>query len=164
MTKLKTILATCTFLTALAAVAVAQTAEAAKPTLMTTPLATAGSEISVAGKVISSTTTELVIETDAGTRMTFALDTNTYHATAFNNGERVTVQYHSLSGGTVFHAARIGVETSPIVASPMAERQVDEVASTYPSRLPDTASRLPLIGLLGLLAAGGAVAVRVVRS
>jgi hypothetical protein len=127
----------------------------------TTTLAATSTEISVSGKVVSSTSTELAIDTDAGQRMTFALDPKTTPATTFTVGERVTVKYHSTSGGTVYQAASITVE--PLVPVKV-ETQVAEGTTPASPRLPDTGSALPLIGLLGLLAVGGAVAVRVVRS
>jgi hypothetical protein len=103
--------------------------------------------------VISATSTELVIDSDAGERMTFALDPETSEVTSFTAGERVTVRYRTSSSGTVFQAASIAVEP-PV--------EVDE--ETTLDRLPATASSLPLTGLLGLLALGGAAALRATRS
>jgi hypothetical protein len=151
---------TCAFVSLIAGAAAAQQQDTSKPApVAATALANSSTEISVSGKVVSATDTELVIDTDAGKRMTFALDPTTTRATTFTAGERVTVNYHSASGGTVFQAATITVE-------PPAEFEpsVDETATSSSSRLPETASALPLIALLGLLATGGAVAVRIARS
>jgi hypothetical protein len=116
-------------------------------------------EISVSGKVVSSTSTQIAIDSDTGERTTFILDPKTAAATTFAVGERVTVQYHRTSDGTVYQATSITV-----VPPVKVEAQVAEVTTPAPASLPATASRLPLIGLLGLLAVGGAVAVRVARS
>ena len=90
--------------------------------------------------------------------MTFALDPATAPGRTFTPGERVSVQYHSKSGGTVNQVASIAVPPAEV------ERPVNDPTTRDSSRLPATASALPWIGLLGLLAAGGAVAVRVARS
>jgi len=156
----KTFLLTCAFMLAIAGAVSAQVAGTTEPApVATTALATENLEISVSGEVVSSTATELVIDSDAGQRMTFALDSETSPTTSFTAGERVTVQYHTLSGGTVYQAASIVVEPPAEVEQP----PVDEMTTPASPRLPETASGLPLIGLLGLLAAGGAVAVRAAR-
>jgi len=152
--KWRTLLLTCALVFGITGVAAAQTADTTTPAPeATTALATSDSEISVSGEVVSSTSTELVIDSDAGERMTFALDPETSEVASFTAGERVTVRYRTSSSGTVHQAASIAVE-------PPAE--VDE--ETTLDSLPATASSLPLIGLLGFLALGGAVALRVARS
>lgn len=159
--RLRTLASTCVLACAIAGAAAAQPLDTNKPAQGPgTALASASSEISVSGKVVSSSSTELVIDSDAGQRMTFALDPDTTTPTTFTAGERVAVRYHSSSGGTVHQAASIAVEPPTEVRSRPNELRT---SSTSP-RLPDTASGLPLIGLLGLLAVSGAVAVRVVRS
>lgn len=146
--KWTTLLLTCALVFGIAGVAAAQTADTVTPAPeATTALAASDSEISVSGEVVSSTSTELVIDSDAGERMTFALDPETSEVASFTAGERVTVRYRTSSSGTVYQAASIAVEPPAEVES-----------------LPATASSLPLIGLLGLLALGGAAALRVVRS
>jgi len=116
-------------------------------------------EISVSGKVVSSTSAQIVIDSDTGERTTFILDPQTAPATTFTVGERVTVKYPRTSDGTVYEATSITVEPPVKV-----EAQVAEVTKPAHATLPATAGNLPLIGLLGLLAVGGAVAVRVARS
>jgi hypothetical protein len=153
------LLLTCTFMLAITGAVAAQMADTTTPA--PAALASSNSEISVSGTVVSSTGTELVIDTDAGQRMTFALDAKTTPATTFTAGERVTVDYHTLSGGTVYHAATIALMPQAEVEPPADE--VDQVDEPESETLPNTASSLPLVGLLGLLALGGAVAVRVAR-
>jgi hypothetical protein len=122
-------------------------------------LETTTEEATVSGTVVSATSTQLVINTDAGTRMTFALDPTS--TTRFTAGERVTVEYHTETGGTVHQAVRVAA-AQPAAVTPRAatdSRDFDDRSS-----LPATAGSLPLIGLLGLLAVGGAVAVRAARS
>ncbi|HVS64791.1 MAG TPA: hypothetical protein VMT85_14950 [Thermoanaerobaculia bacterium] len=132
----------CALALVLAGAATAQQAQPAQlqpSSAESAALETTTEEATVSGTVVSATSTQLVIDTDAGTRMTFALDPNS--ATRFAVNERVTVAYHTETGGTVHQAVRVAA-----------------------TRLPATAGGLPLIGLLGLLAVGGAVAVRVARA
>lgn len=156
--KWRTLVLTCASVLTIAAAASAQQLETRKVPA-TTALAESSSDISVSGKVVSSTSTELVIDTDAGKRMTFALDpATTPAATTFKAGERVTVQYHSNSGGTVYQAASIAVQPVGV------EHREPQATTTKSDSLPRTASTLPWIGLLGLLAVSGAAIVRMVRS
>ncbi|HEX4956456.1 MAG TPA: hypothetical protein VF017_23970 [Thermoanaerobaculia bacterium] len=162
--KVRTLLLTSVLMLTVVSTAVAQTPEPTKPAT-TAALATTSAEMSVSGTVVSCTSTELVMDSDAGQRMTFALDPKTKPATTFTAGERVTVLYHTMSDGTVYHAASVVIEPRPKV---MPQARVEPQATGYSetstgSRLPNTASSLPLIGLLGLLAMGGAVVVRVAR-
>lgn len=159
--RLRTLASTCVLACAIAGAVAAQPLDTTKPAQGPgTALASSSSEISVSGKVVSSSSTELVIDNDAGERMTFALDPNTTNPTTFTVGERVAVRYQSSSSGTVHQAASIAVEPPAEIQS----RRDELGASSTSPRLPDTASGLPLIGLLGLLVVSGAVAVRVVRS
>jgi hypothetical protein len=152
---------TCACMLLIAGVVSAQQLDTTKPKpAASTALANSSSDISVSGKVVSSTATELVIETDAGQRMTFALDPAITPAKTFTAGERVAVKYHSSSGGTVYQAASITVEPKTEVEPPVGS----VTTSASDDRLPRTASALPLIGLLGLLAMVGAVSVRMARS
>lgn len=156
--KWRTLVLTCASVLTIAAAASAQQLETRKVPA-TTALAESSSDISVSGKVVSSTSTELVIDTEAGKRMTFALDPATTPAsTTFKAGERVTVQYHSNSGGTVYQAASVAVEPAGV------EHREHQVTTAKSESLPRTASTLPWIGLLGLLAVSGAAIVRMVRS
>ena len=59
----------------------------------------------ITGKVVSSSSTSLVIETDTGTRQTFAVDAQSALPAELTPGTRISVDYHSLADGT-FHAAR----------------------------------------------------------
>jgi hypothetical protein len=157
--KPRTFLSTCAFILLIAGAAAAQPLDTSKPApAASAPLANSSSEIWVSGKVVSATSTELVIDTDSGQYMTFALDSATTRATSFTAGERVRVNYHSSSGGTVNRAASIAIEP-PTEVEPQ-----DDVTTSTSERLPETASVLPLILLLGLLALSGAVAVRIARS
>ena len=164
--KSKTLLLTCVLMLAIAGVVTAQMPDTTAPAPGTTTfLATANTEISVSGTVVSWTSTELVIDKGAGQHMTFALDPKVLPATTFTAGERVTVRYHSLSGGTVYQVSNVAVDTQPRVAEiqPKAEPRNYETTTSADLQLPETASGLPLLGLLGLLAMGGALAVCVAR-
>src|SRR5262245_52625535 len=59
---------------------------------------TSGS-LTVSGKVVSSDPSSLVITTDAGERMTLAVDSSSTFATAVAAGDRISVQYETASGG-----------------------------------------------------------------
>lgn len=125
----------CTFALVFASAATAQPAQETSST-ESAALETTSEETTVSGTVVSATSTQLVIDSDEGERMSFALDPTS--TTQFAVDDRVTVAYHSETGGTVQQAVSVAAEPS----------------------LPATAGNLPLIGLLGLLAVGGAVAVR----
>jgi hypothetical protein len=82
----------------------------------------------VSGKVISTSSNSLVIETDTGTRQTFVVDAQSSLPAGLTPGTRISVDYHSLAGGT-FHAARaatLDVTTAP--AAPTAEARPVEPA------------------------------------
>jgi hypothetical protein len=197
--KRSTLLLTCAFMLAIAGAVGAQmvaTEPAPEPTTALAPaartaLAPSNPEIPVSGKVVSSTSTELVIDSDAGEHLTFALDPTTTPATTFAAGERVTVRYHTPSVGALHQAVSVTLEplaeAAPVAEDepmmelpPLAEAElpadvepqaeveptadVEPMADAEPMSLPETASNRPLIGLLGFLAMVGAVAVRVARS
>jgi hypothetical protein len=141
----------------------------------------------ISGKVISSSSTSLVIETDTGTRQTFVVDAQSNLPSALTPGSRISVDYHTLSGGT-YHAARATtlsaaaapaqpttearpveptttpdttpapVDTTPDTSSTMGTTTDTDTSKTT-RRMPATASPLPLVGLVGLasLAAGAAL-------
>lgn len=166
--KHKTFVAASAFLLALAGTALGQMAETPKP--ISTPMST-GSEMSVSGAVITSNSTELVVNSDAGQRMTFVLDDKTNPSRSFNTGERVSVRYHAMTSGTSFHAAGVALEPMAKVetqgqttGSARVEPPSYGTASAEPSRLPDTASSFPLLALLGFVALSGAVLLRSTRA
>jgi hypothetical protein len=66
----------------------------------------AQTERSVSGRVVSSSSNQLVIQTEDGRQMTFNVDAQSTGATGLTEGSRVTVRYHEMSGGT-FHAANV---------------------------------------------------------
>lgn len=164
--KYRTLLLTSALMLAIAGAAAAQMADTTKPVPdATATLATSNSETSVSGTVVSSTSTELVINSDAGQRMTFVLDPKILPAASFTVGGRVTVQYHTSSSGNVYQSSTVALAPQAKVETPAkVEPQANDATTPVSPRLPKTASNLPLIGLLGLLAMGGAVVVRVARS
>jgi hypothetical protein len=138
---------------------IAETPTAANPA----PTSTASAALKSAdGKVISTSASSLVIETDAGNRLTFNLDATTAEPASLAAGDRVTVRYSELvaSGN---HADSVTLAAAPPSAvaeatlpspapAPAADAAVP-AAPTSTSDLPRTASRLPLILLVGTLAA-----------
>lgn len=72
-----------------------------------TESSTMGPTLAVSGKLISWSSSSLVLQTDKDVRMTFALDAQTTKpATDPKPGDMVTVDYHTLANGT-FHAAEV---------------------------------------------------------
>ncbi|PYQ43309.1 MAG: hypothetical protein DMF77_10375 [Acidobacteria bacterium] len=78
-------------------------------------------------------------------------------------GSRATVEYRTLSGGRL-HAGDVtmAMAAQPYATTPMAAAPAPARVRTA-SALPQTASDLPLVGLVGLIALAGAVGVRVAR-
>ena len=135
------------------------------------PASTASASLqSMDGKVVSTSASALVILTDAGTRQTFNLDAATAEPASLAAGDRVTVRYSTLTGGGN-HADAVTLAAAPSTApapSTLTTTQTTTTTSassapaaeplpadaTAPSTaLPRTASSLPLILLVGTLAA-----------
>jgi hypothetical protein len=102
----------------------------------------------VSGTVVSSSTNLLVIRTETGNEMTFALDSESSFPANLAVGSRVDVRYHALSGGA-YHAAEV--------------RPVGTTAEPVHKPLPRTASPLMLVGLLGLGSMSAAAGLRAFR-
>jgi hypothetical protein len=139
-----------------------------------------GETSTISGTVVSSSSTALVIKTDSGTRMTFALDSNSMKPDTMTNGDRVTVDYHSLAGGK-YHAAMVSKESTAVTPTPpnYAERGTEttnryetsrtedlnreraEERNEHARNMPRTASQLPLLALMGAVTVGAALGLRV---
>lgn len=119
----------------------------------TAPSSTASASLqTVDGKVISTSASSMVVETDAGKRLTFNIDTATAQPASLAAGDRVTVRFSELAGAShadtvTLTAAPPSPATTPATTPPATET----TAQSNP--LPRTASRLPLILLVGTLAA-----------
>lgn len=143
----------------------------------------------VSGKVISSTPTQLVVEDTNGARTTFVVDAGAVPSTIMV-GDRVSVTYQSQAGGS-FRATNVSAvnltdlesskvamnesslppatpsydvnsTTTTTTSSTVADNSLDNDLSA--DTLPATASNLPLILLLGVLALGGFILRTVTRS
>jgi MYXO-CTERM domain-containing protein len=135
----------------LLSLAVAGTAAAQTPLTVPpgTPLNT------VTGTVVSSSGTEIVVDTSAG-RQRYVVDSNSTVPAGLAAGTRVTVNFHRLEGD-VLHVATV-------TTSPRSERMDPGApAATRDADMPATASPVPAIGLLGLLSLGGAALLRASR-
>ena len=137
----------------------------------TTPPATGAASTSTAtaslksadGKVISTSASSLVILTDAGNRLTFNLDAATAEPASLAAGDRVTVRYSELAASgnhadsvTLAAAppsAAVAETTLPSATTPPTAEAATTAAPEASPDLPRTASRLPLILLVGTLAA-----------
>ncbi len=109
---------------------------------------------SVDGKVLSTSATRLVIATDAGNRLTFDLDAATATPASLAAGDRVSVRYSALAGANHADAVTLAA-AAPSATAATNSSAVEPSAATAatPGDLPRTASSLPLVLLVGTLAA-----------
>jgi hypothetical protein len=173
----RTLLLTVVFALTLTGVAVADNmpATAGNSATASAPATAPAGAMTQSGEVISSSANELVIRTSAGDRKVYTVDAMTVPATPFNVGDRVTVSYNSLAGGG-YHASNVTLDTAAsadleddtmsntttynsttttTTGTSTYDANASQQSSSLDARLPDTASNLPLIGLLGLLALAG---------
>jgi len=113
------------------------------------------------GTVVSSSPTELVIEAEGGARHRFEVDTRTVVSGELKPGTRVSVEYAPLSGQRRL-ATRVSTAGGPSSGT-SALGSSDEPGGTADPELPATASPIPLVGLVGLVALAGAVTLRLWR-
>jgi len=112
----------------------------------------------IVGTVVSSSSTELVIDTAAGQRR-FIVDSRSSVPSGLAAGTRVEVEHHRLDNDRL-HVARVTVASER--PSPRADAMPR--SDSDPATLPRTASPLGLIGLGGLTSLAGAVALRLRRA
>ena len=147
---------------------------------------------SITGTVVSATPTSLVIQTDDGQK-SFILDTESQTPESLSAGNQVTVEYRSNDQGEMVaanvtaeeggamedsHVASTepGNESTPAATEPEstpapsdqyagqpADLSADNGDTSATASLPATGSKLPLIGLLGLAALAGGLALRQTR-
>ncbi|HET9481675.1 MAG TPA: hypothetical protein VFP98_07965 [Candidatus Polarisedimenticolia bacterium] len=104
----------------------------------------------VSGTITSSDSTRLVIRTDDGDMVTLTLDSQSVLPAALTPGARIDVKYITASDG-----ALRAVEVRPVGAQPSGPESYSASATasgetTGTEALPQTASPLALIGLVGL--------------
>lgn len=149
---------------------------------------TANPAISAVGTVASFTSTELVMDTDNGSRLSLTIDPKAMPYNNFAVGQRVSVQYHNLPNGKLelYTVATLQADVAaaspsrPPVAEPASSSTTAKTApetstasmppveeprspSSTAKALPKTASPLPLFAGLALLAAAGALTTRSLR-
>lgn len=141
----------------------------------------------VTGTVVSSSGSELVLDTTSG-RQRFVVDANSTLPASLEVGMRVSVEFHRLDGDRR-HVARVTTAPSssvpPHAVPPPSEKvtsaSTDKASDRYAradrdsaradhdvaradratdATLPHTASPLPLIGLVGLVSLAGSAALR----
>jgi len=148
---------------ALAAAPVAR----AQDNTMSTPVVV--TDQNVTGVVVSTAGDQVVITTDAGTRMVFDRDATLVLPTV-SVGDRVTVTYRTVEPDH-FAANRVVLVTVPsttttTTTTTTTDNTATTTENTYSSsstdndNLPATAGPLPLVGLLGSLSVGAGVALR----
>ncbi|PYQ01918.1 MAG: hypothetical protein DMF82_17985 [Acidobacteria bacterium] len=140
--------------------------------------------LTVSGTVVSSSPTQVVIKTDDGRQMTFAVDAQSTVPAGLAQGNPVTVSYHEMGGGT-FHAASVTVSSAGMpsttanppstdtstyanttrTTAPAAQEPMESAGAKTRTtrRMPSTASPLPLIGLAGLLSLSAGLGLRALR-
>jgi len=135
---------------------------AASATLLgTAPISTTGAVTTpsmgptqtVTGTVVTSGSTQIVLDTATG-RRTFIVDADSDVDSDVIAGSRATVEYHTLADGRL-HAADVDHLEMAAVAAPAPAQMASD--------LPQTASDLPTVGLVGLIALAGGLAVRFAR-
>ena len=170
-----------------AALAIATSLAAQTPAEPQTATADAMAARTATGRVVSSTPTAIVIEDQSGTRTTYVVDTSSTVPSGLAAGADVSIEYHELEAGR-FHAGRVTTsgapapetavtQPEPARAMPRSTEPMDTPATadtgaaattTAPrsgrTRMPNTASPLPLLGLLGFASLAGGAALRAIRS
>lgn len=138
-----------------------------------TPSGTSSSA-TVSGSVVSYTESTLVLRTDTGDQMIFLLGASTPRPATLNANDRVQIRYDLDPAGSMM-ASSITLQTAESSAPPSSspsssqsqydapsgssqhmEHETGAMGSspTSESRLPATASPLPIIGVLGLIGVG----------
>jgi hypothetical protein len=116
-------------------------------------------ERSITGTIESADADLLVINSDTG-RMYFVLEATTEKPAMLNRGDRVQVFYRPADDGERDVALRIVAEEPEAVVAeepPITEEEPPVTEERAEAReLPRTASRVPLLGLLGALSLLGA--------
>ena len=149
--------------------------------LAATPAMSQTDSSSVSGVVVSTTAESLVVRMDDGTQRTFAVDTTTSFPSArLAEGNRITVSYRPLDAGR-FQAASVVLFDAPAVGNTISGSGLDhptpaavtdeparvasvEARDTNKDRtLPQTASSMPGLALVGGLALFTALALSAVR-
>jgi LPXTG-motif cell wall-anchored protein len=108
--------------------------------------------VAITGTVVSVDTSSVRVRTEAGQEMTFTFDTGLSIPQGLKSGDRVTVNY--ITSSTGFTAQSLALE------APATE--TGNAASKEGKTLPQTASPLPMLAVLGtvLLGAGAVLVFR----
>jgi len=130
------------------------------------------------GTIVSTSATSLVIRTDAGQAMTFSVGDMDNMPAGLVAGDRVTVHYNGSLGDfdatSVTRASSMTTPNPSGTSVPSTQRESYQTLgestppgetsrSSYPGSLPDTASPMGTMGLLGLTALGAGLALKAVR-
>ena len=116
----------------------------------------------VMGTVVSVSMASLVIETVGGDRMTLTRDPDSMVPPTVTPGTTVHVEYDTPATG-VLHVRKAEVAVGG------SDMKMDDAANTAPAggpagrqtdTMPDTASPLPFIGFIGILALAGGITIR----
>ena len=119
--------------------------------------------VTISGTVVSVTDQVLVLATDKG-NLTFDLDKDTVKPAAIAVGSRITVSYDSDDKTTdKMDARQIVMSPEASVATPAPQttpQETNPAPQEEREELPQTASPLPLIAVLGLLSLAGGIMLR----
>jgi hypothetical protein len=129
--------------------------------------APAPTESTISGTLVSSSTNSIVIKTDTGVESTYVVDGTTALPAEMKPGDRINVEYRLLDGGA-YHAARVTLGTETVApseasaASAVGSDSGGSASGGSSSGLPQTASPLPLYGVIAVLAIGAALGLRAI--
>lgn len=112
----------------------------------------------VMGTVVSISPASLVVKMAGGDQMIFIRDMSSRVPTTLSAGDAIRVDYETPEPGT-FHATNVAIETAASNSAPVSQGATPNESTS----MPKTASPLATVGLLGALALGGALAVRMIR-
>lgn len=133
----------------------------------------------ISGTLVSSSAESIVVKTDAGIESTFTVDAGSVLPAGMTPGDRVSVEYHMLDGGS-YLASRVTSVSGSGTASPATAEGAgsdpgmpagasgdarEEGSATSPEsggELPRTAGPLPLLAVIGVMAIGAALGLRAI--
>ncbi len=146
------------------------------PSSMATSADSSATALTVNGKVISSSPTSLVVQTDAGTRLTLVVDSVSTQPPVLAMGDHVTLRYTAVGGA--YHADSVVLLPNPVASNTMATPPVADTtysndansasstsaAAPRSTKLPKTASHLPLVLVMGAITAALGYGIHLTRS
>ena len=151
------------------------------PSSMASSTDSSATALTVNGKIISSSPTSLVVQTDAGTRLTLVVDSVSTQPPALAMGDHVTLRYTAVGGA--YHADSVALLPNPVASNTMTSNTMTtppvadttynndansasstSTATTRRGKLPKTASHMPLVLVMGAITAALGYGLHLTRS